>query len=70
MNLLSKTALAPIDLEFPSAEGVVITTKPVWNVDTTADITYAYEWRSYRKVKGITLWRDTALDVPEWFELF
>ncbi len=68
--ILTQTTLAPIDLEFPSAEGVEVTIKPVWRVDTTADITYAYEWKSYQKVKGITLWRDTALDVPEWFELF
>lgn len=68
--MLTKTTLAPIDLEFPSTEEVEVTIKPVWKVDTTADITYAYEWKSYQKVKGITLWRDTALDVPEWFELF
>lgn len=69
-NVLTKTTLAPIDLEFPSTEEVEVTIKPVWRVDTIADIRYAYEWKSYQTVEGITLWRDTALDVPEWFELF
>jgi len=68
--MLTKTTLAPIDLEFPSTEEVEVTIKPVWRVDTMADIRYAYEWKSYQKVKGMTLWRDAALDVPEWFELF
>jgi hypothetical protein len=70
---MTKTALAPIDLEFLSiedADDTGVTIKPVWRVDTLADITYAYEWRSYRKVKGITLWRDAVTDIPEWFELF
>lgn len=68
--MLTKTTLAPIDLEFQSTEDVEVTIKPVWRVDTIADIRYAYEWKSYQKVTGMTLWRDTALDVPEWFELF
>lgn len=68
-DILTKSTLAPIDIEFPPVGGAV-TIKPVWRVDTTADITYAYEWNSYKKVKGITVWRDNALDVPEWFELF
>ncbi|MEE8401563.1 MAG: hypothetical protein V3R86_05375, partial [Candidatus Hydrothermarchaeaceae archaeon] len=67
--MLTKTTLAPIDLEFPSSD-VEVTIKPVWRVDTTADIRYAYEWSSYQKVVGMSLWRDSALDVPDWFELF
>jgi hypothetical protein len=44
-----------------------VTITPVWKVENWADITYAYEWKSYRKVEGIGV---TALDIPEWFELF
>ncbi|MEE9564355.1 MAG: hypothetical protein V3V63_01460, partial [Candidatus Hydrothermarchaeaceae archaeon] len=68
--MMTKTALAPIDLEFLSiedADDVGVTITPVWKVENWADITYAYEWKSYRKVEGIGV---TALDIPEWFELF
>jgi hypothetical protein len=69
---MTDTRLASIDLELPSldAEDVVVTIKPVWRVDNLGDITYAYEWKSYKKVESVTIWRDTALDIPEWFELF
>ena len=68
--MMTKTALATIDLEFLSiedADDIRVTITPVWKVENWADITYAYEWKSYRKVEGIGV---TALDIPEWFELF
>jgi hypothetical protein len=69
---MTDTRLAPLDLEFQSLDEseVVVTVKPVWRVDNLQDITYAYEWKSYKKVESATLWRDIALDIPEWFELF
>ncbi len=36
----------------------VIPQVPVWIVDKTITIEYAYEWRKYRKIEGITFWRD------------
>ena len=70
--MMTDTRLAPIDLELSTLDegDVVATVKPVWRVDNLEDITYAYEWKSYRKVTGVTIWRDAALDIPEWFELF
>jgi hypothetical protein len=70
--MMTDTRLAPIDLEFPDVDEdeVEVTVKPVWRVDALGDITYAYEWKSYQKVKGVTIWRDVSPDIPEWFELF
>lgn len=70
---MTDTRLASINLDLPTLDSseVVVTVKPVWRVDNLEDITYAYEWKSYQKVTGATIWRDTALgDIPEWFELF
>jgi len=69
---MTDTRLASIDLELPTLDksDVVVTIKPVWRVDNIGDIIYAYEWKSYKKVESATIWRDTALDIPEWFELF
>lgn len=73
-SMMTDTRLAPTDLEFLSIEDaaeVEATLEPVWRVEDLRDITYAYDWRNDKKVKGITLLDDVALDdVPEWFELF
>ncbi len=70
--MMTDTRLAPIDLELPDVDEdeVEMTVKPVWRVDNLEDIVYAYEWKSYKKVEGATLWRDISPDIPAWFELF
>jgi hypothetical protein len=69
---MTDTRLAQTDLELPTLDEseTVVTVKPVWRVDNIQDILYAYEWKSYQKVMGATMWRDASLDIPEWFELF
>ncbi len=42
---------------------------PVWIVDKTITIEYAYEWKRYEAIEGITFWRD-ELKAPSWWELF
>jgi hypothetical protein len=71
---MTDTRLAQTDLELPSLDEseLVLTLTPVWRVDGSnlEDITYAYEWKSYKKVEGSTLWMNVPSDIPEWFELF
>ncbi len=53
-----------LDLEYEQIPQI-----PVWIVDKTITIEYAYEWKRYRAVEGISFWRD-ELEVPWWWELF
>ncbi len=69
LSSLLITKLAPTDLQFSSIRKIG-TVRPVFRVTNFRTITYAYEWKRYEKIEGMTLWRNDFADVPDWFEWF